>query len=662
MYISKINIKNYRCFRDATLEFNHGLNVIIGENNSGKTTVLRALGLIFDRSSFLKPSIDDFYRKNSFEKPPQIVITITLEETENESLADKAIVATWLTKLESPWEASLTYVYFLPEGDLEDYLKEVDEAKESGLIDFYNILQQYLPKYVSRIYGGKLESRNRVEYELLEKFDCQLFDALRDVEREMLTGRNPLLKQVLNHFLDYGLRNQPQQKQKKKEEFKNDSDNLIGKLQQRLDIDHILELAKVTGASVGGTPFIGGDLKESDIIAALKLMIRKYGIEIPITHNGLGYNNLIFISLILSNLERITSTELGENAIIFPMLLIEEPEAHLHPALQYNFLKFILREIDKKQLSRQIFLTTHSTHITAAVGLDSVICLSMDENEELNVAYPGKVFSDSAEDKKSKRYIETYLDATKSNLLFSKGSILVEGITEQLIVPRLAESLLISLEEEHIATVRVDGSTFKHFIKLFGGGINSEKKEYALTQKISCLMDTDPQKKEKKENSKWTSCWPFEIDPASQEYDYKTKSGVIQNLENLQLTTNIKICYNKTEKGKTFEYDLMLSNINNALFSENVEVIDDNEETNKIKEYRSLNEAFKRSKWQTDELKTARIAASYLVGIDKGENAFELARKLRENLNKIELGMININIPDHIVEAIQWVCSQRKNV
>jgi putative ATP-dependent endonuclease of OLD family len=657
MYISRINIKNYRCFRDTTLEFNQGLNLIIGENNSGKTTVLRALELIFDRSSFLKPSIDDFYRKDSFEKPPQITVTITLEETENESHSDKAIVATWLTKLASPWEASLTYVYFLPESNLEDYQNEVEKAKNKGTTDFYKIFQQYLPKYVSKIYGGKLESRNRAEYELLEKFECQIFDALRDVEREMLTGRNPLLKQVLNHFLDYGLRSQPQQRQEKKEEFKNDSNELIRKLQQRLNIDHILELAKNTGASVGGTPFVGGDLDESDIITALKLMIRKSGIEIPISHNGLGYNNLIFISLILSNLERITSTELGENAIIFPMLLIEEPEAHLHPALQYNFLKFILKEIENKQLSRQIFLTTHSTHITAAVSLDSVICLSMNESEESNVAYPGRVFSDSTEDKKSKRYIETYLDSTKSNILFSKGSILVEGITEQLILPRFAEILRLSLEEKHIATVRVDGSTFKHFIKLFGGGINDDKKKYALTQKISCLMDTDPQKKEKKDNSRWRSCWPFEIEPASDEYDYKTKSGVIENLERQPLTANIKICYNKTKKGKTFEYDLMLSNINNAIFSENLEVIEDNETMNEFKENRNLNEAIKRSKWQRDELEIARIAASYLVGIDKGENAFELERKLRDNLTKIESGQININIPDHIIEAIQWVCS-----
>ena len=78
---------------------------------------------------------------------------------------------------------------------------------------------------------------------------------------------------------------------------------------------------------------------------------------------------------------------------------------------------------------------------------------------------------------------------------------------------------------------------------------------------------------------------------------------------------------------------------------------------NKIKDYRNLNEALKRSKWQKDELEISRIAASYLVGIDKGENAFELERKLRENLNKIEQDITGINIPDHIAEAIQWVCS-----
>ncbi|WP_083932176.1 AAA family ATPase [Cohnella laeviribosi] len=76
---------------------------------------------------------------------------------------------------------------------------------------------------------------------------------------------------------------------------------------------------------------------------------------------------------------------LGSNAKVFPVLSIEEPEAHLHPAMQYKFLKF-LKENSKEKV-RQIFITTHSPNITAAVGLDQIICLHRKEDNSLNVAY-----------------------------------------------------------------------------------------------------------------------------------------------------------------------------------------------------------------------------------------------------------------------------------
>ncbi|MCB0751411.1 MAG: AAA family ATPase, partial [Ignavibacteriae bacterium] len=57
----------------------------------------------------------------------------------------------------------------------------------------------------------------------------------------------------------------------------------------------------------------------------------------------------------------------------FPILAIEEPEAHLHPSLQYKFLRFLDNNLNKQKQARQIFITTHSTHITSAISLDSII-------------------------------------------------------------------------------------------------------------------------------------------------------------------------------------------------------------------------------------------------------------------------------------------------
>lgn len=74
------------------------------------------------------------------------------------------------------------------------------------------------------------------------------------------------------------------------------------------------------------------------------------GMTLPISHNGLGYNNLIFMALLLSKMQADSDGDfLGSNAKVFPMLAIEEPEAHLHPTMQNEFIKFLKNNIREKK-------------------------------------------------------------------------------------------------------------------------------------------------------------------------------------------------------------------------------------------------------------------------------------------------------------------------
>ncbi|WP_227004040.1 ATP-dependent nuclease [Salicibibacter halophilus] len=445
MFISKLDIENFRCFRTAEIEFNPGMNVIIGTNNAGKTTVIKALELIFKRGSSRSTlSIDDFNKSISdFNEPPEITITATLRSSDVNTEDDKAVVASWLTKLASPWEAKLTYRFFLPEKNAEKYKEEIRQIHNDK--NKWEILEKYLPMYVSRVLGGNPENNLRADVEYLDKIHCETLDALRDVDSQIASGRNSLLKQILLHFKDHAIENDPdeevlEQNQQKKEEFQSAAKNAVSNIIGRIDTDEILKLARQTGAIVGGSPSLKGKLEEADILSILHLIIKGHtNIEIPISNNGMGYNNLIYISLILSKFKMITSQNQGENAKVFPILLIEEPEAHLHPSLQYNFLKFLKDEVDNQEHSRQIFITTHSTQITSAVGLDPIICLEADNSAKIEAKYPSRVFSDSKDDQKSKRYVERFLDATKSAMLFSQSVLLVEGMAELMLYPVLAE-------------------------------------------------------------------------------------------------------------------------------------------------------------------------------------------------------------------------------
>lgn len=641
MYISQLRIENFRCFKeDFVVKFNPGMNVIIGANNSGKTTIIRALEMIFSRNNNKKLSIDDFNKSLSdFREPPEIIIEAKIRVEQNDSDEDKALIASWLTDIgQDFWKATLTYKFFLPEGNKEKYQNEIAGAQD--IKTMWRILERHLPRYVSKMYGGNPINKLKADTEFLEKIHCEVLDALRDVESKMATGRSALLKQVLLHFKDVVSEdtvenNQEAELKSPEEKFEEYANNIVDNLVSRIDVTDIVNLANDTGASVGGEPKLNGFLSESDILSVLSLVIRKTsGIEVPILNNGLGYNNLIYISLILAKFKVITSVEQGENAKTFPMLLVEEPEAHLHPSLQYNFLKFLKEEIEKQQNSRQIFITTHSTQITSAVGLDPIICVEEDTSGIIRAKLPSKVFGNTTEDIKSKKYIERFLDATKSAMLFSKSVILVEGMAELLLFPVFAKQLNEDLERQHVSVVKVDSVSFKHFVKLFGSGADCEN---SLEKRVSCVTDKDPLKKSKAKNQRWKKCWPFELNTSNDLFEYEPLSFALKNLKTaVENSSNVKIFHNLENWGKTLEFDMGWKNYDQDFFRKDIELDED---------IMSLIE-------QSVESERNLIATKYLTYADgqKGEVAFDLLDYLNTNVE------VTIKLPSYIEDSILWAC------
>lgn len=462
----------------------------------------------------------------------------------------------------------------------------------------------------------------------------------------------------------------------------------------RLDLIKIDELTRETGAQNGGIPHFDGELKESYVISILKFLIKiehRGCFEIPLVNNGLGYNNLIYIALILSKLEINTDIEQkGQNAAIFPVLMIEEPEAHLNPALQYNFMQFLEKEDKRKKISRQIFVSTHSPHITSAVGLDSIICLQ-ENNCNIKAINIGKAFDNSNKDIESKNYIERYLDATKANLLFSKGVIFVEGISELLLLPILARYSLNktelldnkkiedfdSLEKHHVCIINVGGSTFKHFLKLFNNSSTDEQvKANLLGQRIACILDTDPTKKEKSNNkAKFKKCWPLELNTDTN-FEYRTLSPVIDNLL-IYKNNKVDIFY-KQKNSKTFEYDLAYENYDNKFFTEN-QCSSFVEDIQKIKDASSLADeisdilddkalAISIEPKIYNDIKMDIFASYYFMQVekDKAEKALELSKSLKENFEK-KLDEEKFKefeqfvIPSHIEKAINFACGVKED-
>lgn len=532
MYISKIHIIGYRNFKDKTVEFHEGINVIIGPNNAGKSNLLRALDLVLNTDTSKKLTLFDFCRNCTINElktaAPKVRIEVFFSESSEESSDSEelAMVALCLTKLEHPYEAQITFDFFLPQEEETEYLQSVSEVSEPDKV--WNIIRdEYLRRYVSRMWAGDPINQARLDGGTVDKIDFEFLGPIRDVERDLFSGKSPLLREVLNFFIDYEIKfdttkSKDVQNSELKDrhlEFTNCVEPSLTKINERLikGKEQILDYAKQTGASDfhGAVPDFSGTLSEPDFLAALQLMIKhETGMDVAATHNGLGYNNLIYMSLLLAKMQ--ANADEGyyrQNAKVFSVLAIEEPEAHLHLSLQYKFLKFLINEQVNKKKVRQLFVTTHSTEITSAVSLDELICLYNDMNGEVSVAYPGKLFGDNSDDKESKQYVQRFLDAIKSDMLFADKVCFVEGKAEELLVPVFAEYMDKSLEDGHVAVISTGGRYFTHFLKLF----DTIRDTSAISKKVVCLTDRDPVWREG-DNGSFECCYPFEKDKEGYEY------------------------------------------------------------------------------------------------------------------------------------------------
>ena len=697
MYISKIFIDGFRNFTDKTIEFNEGVNVIIGHNNAGKTSLLKAIGLIVNNEASRRLEIDDFSKTASLEdmksSPPEVKITLLLTQSLGEDLSsdDLVTVGNWLTSLQEPYQAQLTYNFYLPFDKHSDYIESLDHStsKEEAWL---TIKHEFLRFYTYKIFGGDPKLQVPADSESLQKFDFQFLNAIRDVERDMFTGRNTMLRDVLDFFMDYDIKSADEsvkslsEKQKQikeiRKEFTAKAGTLISDLQTRMHAGkgQILSYARQTGATFNNAePDFDGTISDVDMYSALKLIIGYSGLDlkIPATHNGLGYNNLIFMSLLLAKMQvNSDGNYLGGNAKVFPVLAIEEPEAHLHPAMQYKFLKF-LKENKEERKVRQIFVTTHSTQITSAVSLDEIICLH-NEKGVISVGYPGRTFPNTPAGTNSKAYVQRFLDATRSDMLFAQKIIMVEGLAEQVLLPTLSRYVGIDLEDHHVAIIPVGGRFFDHFLHMF-----DTTNPNAIPKKVVCLKDRDPERKSKSGGT-YSSCYTFRMDQDPTQYDYKDHAK--DKIAQYATHSNIRFFGQNHKNGKTFEYELILNNIGSTLLLTdsisnraeleslfkcyaNGEELDEyykelrkSTGNDKLKDALSLAQL---TTWTDAEKAAAIIAYRFLSSVGKGQIALELAVALEDNLALPDTNPTtdpnaavknSFNVPTYIKDAIQWLC------
>lgn len=508
MYLSKIKIRNYRLLVDATLDVDQNTTLIVGRNNTAKTSLLSCIHNILNGKPF---SFDDYpinKRKNLYEqlrlfknssisfsalceKIEAISISLEVDYSKDNDDDNLGALSPFIIDIDPDITKALIYIEYRLIPNEQKMRTIIEQLSINDVNDSVDIASRFNDFFEMKIYAvnpnGEDDKQIKSLRELQELFPCLFIPAERVLGEDEAMKNS--LSELISNFFNSKIGDLDESIIQQINSLRDCLNNSNKNIQEKADSI----LSDLVNDTVGfGYPNteelqlgVSTNLDFNDqIISNSQLSYKNVNDDekLPNTHNGLGYKNLIKIQFLLAAFA--DNVKKNGNSCI-PLLLIEEPESHMHPQMQNSFSKYLevfLNKISNNNI--QTFMTSHSIHIANTIDFTKIRYAQKSKD---GVLYKNlKDFVQS--NKENIDFIKKYLTLTKCDLFFADKVILVEGASERLLLPdmikkcnekHLFDSRKYTLYSQYYAIIEIGGAFAHKFVP------------FIQFLEIPCLIITD---------------------------------------------------------------------------------------------------------------------------------------------------------------------------